>query len=254
MPSSLVSPKLSGPFEGIRLTELTKRRGGRLVLDRVTLQARPGAVTGLVGANGAGKSSAVRLLLGLDRPTGGTALVCGRRYRDLERPLHAVGAVLDSPTAHPGRTARAHLACLAASHGIGRQRIAHLLEETGIAEHADRRVHTFSLGMRQRLAVAAALLGDPAVLVLDEPVNGLDPAGIRWIRVLMRAWAREGRAVLVSSHLMGEMARTADRVVVLRRGRVVADGTVPDVVRSTGTDSLEEAYRVLDEAAEQVHS
>jgi ABC-2 type transport system ATP-binding protein len=254
MPSSLDSPLLPAPVDGIRLTDVTKRRGGRLVLDRVSFEARPGAVTGLVGANGAGKSSVVRLLLGLDRPTGGTALVCGRHYRDLERPLHAIGAVLDSPTAHPSRTARAHLACLAASHGIGRQRIANLLAETGIAEHADRRVQTFSLGMRQRLAVAAALLGDPAVLVLDEPVNGLDPAGIRWIRHLMRTWAREGRAVLVSSHLMGELARTADRVVVLRRGRVVADGTVPEVVRSTGTDSLEEAYLALDARTGQVRS
>ncbi len=252
MPSALDSPLLPARVDGIRLTDLTKRRSGRLVLDRVSFEAQPGAVTGLVGANGAGKSSAVRLMLGLDRPTGGTALVCGRRYRDLERPLHVVGAVLDSPTAHPGRTARAHLACLAASHGIGRHRIASLLETTGIAEHADRRVQTFSLGMRQRLAVAAALLGDPAVLVLDEPVNGLDPAGIRWIRDLMRTWAMEGRAVLVSSHLMDEMSRTADRVVVLRRGRVVADGTVPDVVRSTGTDSLEAAYLALDSATEQV--
>jgi ABC-2 type transport system ATP-binding protein len=254
MSSSFASPLLPTPVDGIRLTDVTKRRGGRLVLDRVSFEARPGEVTGLVGANGAGKSSVVRLLLGLDRPTRGTALVCGRLYRDLERPLHAVGSVLDSPTAHPGRTARAHLACLAASHGIGRQRIASVLAETGIAEHADRRVQTFSLGMRQRLAVAAALLGDPAVLVLDEPVNGLDPGGIQWIRHLMRTWAREGRAVLVSSHLMGEMARTADRVVVLRRGRVVADGSLLGVLKSTGADSLEEAYLVLDAGGEQVRS
>jgi ABC-2 type transport system ATP-binding protein len=234
--------------------QLAAGHGNVELFSGLDLVVAPGDVTGLVGANGAGKSSAVRLLLGLDRPTGGTALVCGRRYRDLERPLHAVGAVLDSPTAHPGRTARAHLACLAASHGIGRQRIANVLDEAGIAEHADRRVQTFSLGMRQRLAVAAALLGDPAVLVLDEPVNGLDPSGIRWIRHLMRTWAREGRAVLVSSHLMGEMARTADRVVVLRRGRVVAGGSLLDVLRTTGADSLEEAYLVLDAGGEQVHS
>jgi ABC-2 type transport system ATP-binding protein len=218
----------------IEVRGLTKRYGGVAAVADLGFDVVPGAVTAFVGRNGAGKSTTLRLLLGLERPTAGTARVAGRPYAELDRPLRTVGAVLDSGAAHPGRTARAHLRWLAASNRLPARRVAEVLDGVGLREAADRRVRGFSLGMRQRLGVAAALLGDPAVLLLDEPTNGLDPEGIRWLRTTLRALAAEGRTVLVSSHLMGEVARTADRVLVLAAGRLVADTTVTGLVGAGG--------------------
>ncbi|MFJ8649306.1 ATP-binding cassette domain-containing protein [Streptomyces sp. NPDC093546] len=210
----------------IELHGLTKEYGGRRAVDGLTLGVRPGRVTGFLGPNGAGKSTTLRLLLGLDRPTSGTALIDGRPYRELTAPLRRVGALLDPQAAHGSRTGRAHLLTLAASNRIPARRVDEVLEETGLGPAAGRRVKTYSLGMRQRLGIAAALLGDPDVVVLDEPSNGLDPEGIVWIRETMRHLAREGRTVLVSSHLMNETATFADHLVVLGRGRLLADTPV----------------------------
>ncbi|MFI2366997.1 ABC transporter ATP-binding protein [Streptomyces sp. NPDC018833] len=207
----------------IDITDLTKEYGRRRALDRVTFTVRPGRVTGFLGPNGAGKSTTMRLVLGLDRPTSGTATIGGRPYVALDEPMRHVGALLDAQAAHAARTARDHLRILAAAGRIPAARVDDVLERTGIASVARRRIRTFSLGMRQRLGIAAALLGDPAVIVLDEPSNGLDPQGIIWIRELMGDMAREGRTVLVSSHLMGETASFADHLVVLGRGRLLAD-------------------------------
>src|SRR3954447_26041730 len=201
----------------IRLEALTKRYGRTLAVDGLTFEVHPGHVTGFLGPNGAGKSTTMRLILGLDAPTAGTVTVGGVTYRRMRRPLREVGATLEARSAHPGRSARAHLTALARASGIGRDRVEEVLAIVGLDAVAGRRVGTFSLGMAQRLGVAAALLGDPAVLLLDEPVNGLDPEGVAWIRGLLRALAAEGRTVLVSSHLMGEMALTADELIVLGR-------------------------------------
>ncbi|GAA0954447.1 ABC transporter ATP-binding protein [Actinocorallia libanotica] len=202
---------------------LSKRYGDRTAVDGLDFTVRPGAVTGFLGPNGAGKSTTMRLILGLDRPTGGTALIGGRRYRDLHAPLRQVGALLDAKAVHGGRSARDHLRCLAEANAIPRCRVGEVLELVGLAAVADRPCRGFSLGMGQRLGIAAALLGDPAVLVFDEPVNGLDPEGVRWIRTLMRSLAAEGRTVFVSSHLMSEMALTAEHLLVIGRGRILAD-------------------------------
>ena len=215
----------------IEVRELTKRYGRTLAVDGLSFTVRPGRVTGFLGPNGAGKSTTLRMILGLDRPSGGTATVGGRPYAELTEPLRRVGALLDAHALHPGRTARAHLLALAVSNGIPARRVGEVLEETGLAAVAGRRTGGFSLGMAQRLGIAAALLGDPGVLVLDEPVNGLDPEGIRWARTLMRSLAAEGRTVLVSSHLMSEMERTADHLVVIGRGRLLADLPLRDLVQ-----------------------
>ncbi|GAA4208168.1 ABC transporter ATP-binding protein [Actinocatenispora rupis] len=214
----------------IEIRDLTKRYGGRNAVDSLSFRVEPGTVTGFLGPNGAGKSTTMRLLLGLATPDRGTALVTGRRYATLKHPLHQVGALLDPDAAHPGRTARDHLRALARSNRIPDRRATEVLDRVGLAGVARRRVGGFSLGMKQRLGLAAALLGDPGVLLLDEPVNGLDPDGVRWIRDLLRSLAAEGRTVLVSSHLMSEMELTADRLVVIGRGRLVADTSVPELV------------------------
>lgn len=227
----------------IEVSHLVKRHGARAVVDDVSFTALPGRVTGFLGPNGAGKSSTLRILLGLDRATSGTALIDGIPYRRRERPLWKVGAMLDGPGAHKGRTARAHLTWVAQSNAIPVRRVDEVLELTGLGDAAKTRIGGFSLGMGQRLGIAAALLGDPEVLVLDEPTNGLDPDGIRWIRRLLRALAVEGRTVLVSSHLMSEMEDTADDYVVIARGRVVAAGTAADVTGPHG--SLEVAFFAL---------
>ncbi|MFV0137312.1 ABC transporter ATP-binding protein [Streptomyces sp. HMX87] len=211
---------------------LTKEYGTRRAVDDLTFSVRPGRVTGFLGPNGAGKSTTMRLVLGLDRPTSGTATVGGHAYAALREPLRRVGALLDGGAAHGSRTARDHLRALAASNRIPTGRVAEVLEETGIAAVAHRRVKTFSLGMRQRLGIAAALLGDPEVLMLDEPSNGLDPEGIIWIRELVRRLAAEGRTVLVSSHLMNETASFADHLVVLGRGRLLADTPMRDFIHA----------------------
>jgi ABC-2 type transport system ATP-binding protein len=217
----------------IEVRDVTKRYGSTLAVDRLTFEVRPGRVTGFLGPNGAGKSTTMRLVLGLDEPDSGAALVAGRPYRRLSRPLHHVGAVLDASAVHGGRSAYHHLLWVARSNGIGRARVRELLERVGLTSVAGRRAGGFSLGMRQRLGIATALLGDPEVLMLDEPVNGLDPEGIRWIRALLRSLAAEGRTVLVSSHLMSEMALTADHLIVIGRGRLIADSSVADFVRLT---------------------
>ncbi len=224
----------------IVIENLVKRHGRREVLHGISLEARPGRVTGFVGPNGAGKSSTLRCLLGLDRADGGRALICGRPYRELREPLRTVGAMLDGSGAHPSRTARGHLAWVASGAGIGRRRVTEVLDAVGLGGAAGRRVRTFSLGMGQRLGLAAALLGDPEVLILDEPVNGLDPEGIRWIRTLLRRRADAGGTVLLSSHVLAELAEVADDVVVIADGRVRAAGTLDEI--AAGYSSLEEAF------------
>jgi ABC-2 type transport system ATP-binding protein len=216
----------------IEVNGVTKRYGKTLAVDRLSFRVEPGVVTGFVGPNGAGKSTTMRMVLGLDRPTAGTATVAGRPYHQLVRPLLHVGALLDASAVHPRRSAYDHLLALARSNGIARTRVGEVLEQVGLAGVASRRVRAFSLGMRQRLGIAAALLGDPPVLLFDEPINGLDPEGIAWIRSLMRALAAEGRTVFLSSHLMSEMEDTADRLVVIGRGRLVAETSVADFVAS----------------------
>ncbi|MEV4539454.1 ATP-binding cassette domain-containing protein [Asanoa sp. NPDC049518] len=220
----------------IEVTGLTKVYGRTRAVDDLSFTVRPGQVTGFLGPNGAGKSTTMRMILALDRPTAGRATVAGRPYREHRAPLHAVGALLDARAAHPGRTARDHLVALGQTHGIRPARADRLLAEVGLADVARRRVGGFSLGMSQRLGIAAALLGDPAVVVLDEPVNGLDPDGVLWIRTLLRQLASEGRTVLVSSHLMSEMAVTADHLVVIDQGRLLAD---------TSLDTLLDRERVF---------
>ncbi|MFD5338609.1 ABC transporter ATP-binding protein [Streptomyces hawaiiensis] len=216
----------------IDVQDLTKEFGSRRAVDRLTFRVRPGRVTGFLGPNGAGKSTTMRLVLGLDRPTAGAATIGGRPYPTLREPLRHVGTLLDAQAAHGSRTARDHLRVLAASNRIPDRRVDEVLEETGLASVARRRVRTYSLGMRQRLGIAAALLGDPEVVMLDEPSNGLDPEGIVWIRTLLRRLAGEGRTVLVSSHLMNETASFADHLVVLGRGRLLADTPMRDFIHA----------------------
>jgi ABC-2 type transport system ATP-binding protein len=212
---------------------LTKRYGSTLAVDDLTFAVQPGRVTGFVGPNGAGKSTTMRVILGLDAPDSGTALVNGRAYASLDTPLREVGALLDARAFHPGRSAREHLRWLAASNGLPRARVDTVLELVGLARVVRRKTGGFSLGMAQRLGIAAALLGDPPVLLFDEPVNGLDPEGIRWLRGFLRALAAEGRAVLVSSHLMSELEGTADHLIVIGRGRLIADTPVRDLLDAT---------------------
>jgi ABC-2 type transport system ATP-binding protein len=216
----------------IEIRNFTKVYGSTTAVDDLSVTVRPGVVTGFLGPNGAGKSTTMRAVVGLDRPTGGEVLVGGRRFADQPAPLREVGALLDARAAHPGRSARAHLRALAATNGIARARVEEVLEMVGLAEAGGRRVGGFSLGMSQRLGIAATLLGDPAVILLDEPVNGLDPDGIRWIRDLLRGLAAEGRTVFVSSHLMSEMELTADHLVILGRGRLIADTSMERMTAS----------------------
>ncbi|MEU2066464.1 ATP-binding cassette domain-containing protein [Streptomyces anulatus] len=217
----------------IEATELTKRYGGRTAVDRLSFTVRPGRVTGFLGPNGAGKSTTMRLILGLDSPSAGRVTVGGKTYADLPVPLRAVGSLLDAKGVHGGRSAYHHLAGLAASNGIPRRRVAEVLDLVGLPEEtARRRTKGFSLGMGQRLGIAAALIGDPEVLILDEPVNGLDTEGIRWIRGLMKSLAAEGRTVFLSSHLMSEMELTADHIVVIGQGRLIADTAMRDFIET----------------------
>ncbi|MEV7844503.1 ATP-binding cassette domain-containing protein [Streptomyces cyaneofuscatus] len=217
----------------IEATELTKRYGERTAVDRLSFTVRPGRVTGFLGPNGAGKSTTMRLILGLDSASGGRVTVGGKSYRDLPVPLRAVGSLLDAKGVHGGRSAYHHLAGLAASNGIPRRRVDEVLDLVGLpAATARGRAKGFSLGMGQRLGIAAALIGDPEVLILDEPVNGLDTEGIRWIRELMKSLAAEGRTVFLSSHLMSEMELTADHLIVIGRGRLIADTTMRDFIET----------------------
>lgn len=214
----------------IELRELTKRFSGRAVVDGVTTTIRPGQVTGFLGPNGAGKSTTMRMIVGLDRPSAGSATINGMSYAELRAPLSEVGALLDAKAMHPGRTAYAHLRALAATAGISRRRVDEVIELTGLGSASRKRVRGFSLGMGQRLGLASALLGDPKVLILDEPVNGLDPEGVMWVRRLARWYADDGRTVLLSSHLMSEMEQTADHLIVLGKGRVLADAPMSEVI------------------------
>ena len=214
----------------IEVHGLSKHYGERVAVDDLSFTIKPGTVTGFLGPNGAGKSTTMRLILGLDRPTAGTATVNGKHYRDLAAPLHEVGALLEARAVHTGRSGYNHLLALAQTHGIPRRRVAEVIELVGLESVARKRVGGFSLGMGQRLGVAAALLGDPATVVLDEPANGLDPEGIRWIRNLLKGLASEGRTVFLSSHLMSEMEQTADHLIVIGRGRLIADTDVASFV------------------------
>jgi ABC-2 type transport system ATP-binding protein len=224
----------------IVVEQLTKRYGRTVAVDALSFAVRPGHVTGFLGPNGAGKSTTMRMILGLDRPSAGRALVDGRPYARLRRPLRQVGALLEGRSAHPGRRAVDHLRYLARSNDIPPSRVAEVLSLAGLSDSSRRRAGDLSLGMAQRLGIAAALLGDPPILLLDEPVNGLDPEGVHWLRSLLRRYAAEGRTVLVSSHLMAETALVADRLVVINRGRLLADATVADFV--AGAPSLEAAF------------
>jgi ABC-2 type transport system ATP-binding protein len=211
---------------------LRKRFGQALALDGMTFTVEPGQVTGFVGPNGAGKSTTMRVILGLDAPDEGTALVGGRRYASLRRPMRVVGSLLDAGALQPGRSARNHLLWLARSQGLNRDRVDEVIRQAGLESAARRRAGGFSLGMRQRLGIAAAMLGDPDVLMLDEPFNGMDPEGIVWMRGFLRSLAAQGRAVLVSSHLMSELQDAADHLIVVGRGKVIADTTVADLLAS----------------------
>ncbi len=218
----------------IEVRSLTKRYGNTLAVDDLSFVVEPGKVTGFLGPNGAGKSTTMRMMLGLDRPTSGRTLVNGRPFATLAEPLREVGALLDPGAVHPGRTGRSHLRVAARTNGVPEHRVAEVIEQVGLGASARRRIKGYSLGMRQRLGIATALLADPRVLMFDEPINGLDLDGVRWIRGLLRRLADEGRTVLVSSHLLSEMQQTADRLVVIGRGRLIADATTEDILRGLG--------------------
>jgi ABC-2 type transport system ATP-binding protein len=217
---------------------LTKEYGDKRAVDDLTFTVLPGIVTGFLGPNGSGKSTTMRLILGLDRATAGTVTVNGKAYRDFQAPLHEVGALLEARAVHTGRSARNHLLALAQTHGIPKARVDELIERVGLRDVARKRVGKFSLGMGQRLGIAAALLADPQTVILDEPGNGLDPEGIQWIREMLKELAAEGRTVFVSSHLMSEMALTAEHLIVIGRGRLIADLSVEEFVRRASKDTV----------------
>jgi ABC-2 type transport system ATP-binding protein len=227
----------------IEVRGLTKRYGPTVAVDGLTFEVRPGTVTGFLGPNGSGKSTTMRMIIGLDEPDAGQAWIGGRSYRELGWPLRRVGSLLEAKSFHPGLSARTHLAALAASNGLPARRVDEVLDIVGLTQAARRRAGKYSLGMAQRLGIASALLGDPEVLILDEPVNGLDPEGIRWLRSLLRSLAGEGRTVLVSSHLISEMALTATDLIVIGQGRLLAQTTVAEL--SATSTSLEEAFLAL---------
>jgi ABC-2 type transport system ATP-binding protein len=222
----------------IEARDLTKRYGSKVAVDHLSFTVQPGRVTGFLGPNGAGKSTTMRLILGLDQAQDGTATINGKRYADLASPLRTVGALLEAKSVHTGRSAANHLLFLAQSQGLPRRRVGEVLDLVGLREVAGKRAGSFSLGMSQRLGIAAAMLGDPQVLLLDEPVNGLDPEGVLWVRNLMKHLATEGRTILVSSHLMNEMAVTADHLIVIGRGRLIADSATQDVIARSSGESV----------------
>jgi ABC-2 type transport system ATP-binding protein len=222
----------------IDVDHVTKRYGDRLAVDDLTFQVKPGIVTGFLGPNGAGKSTTMRVILGLDAPTSGRSTVNGKSYRDLAAPLREIGALLEARAIHTGRSAYNHLLAMAQTQGIGRRRVTEVIDLVGLTEVAHLRAGGFSLGMGQRLGIAAALLGDPSTVILDEPVNGLDPEGILWIRNLLKNLAAEGKTVFLSSHLMSEMAQTAEHLVVVGRGRLIADTSVAEIVDQASRDAM----------------
>ena len=238
----------------IEAVNLTKRYGHKTAVDNISFTVEPGTVTGFLGPNGAGKSTTMRMIMGLDKSTSGKVTVNGRPYRDLSAPLCEVGALLDAKGLHGSRNARNHLRQLAASNGISTKRVEEVMEITGLTSVAKKRVKGFSLGMGQRLGIAAALLGDPGVLLFDEPVNGLDPEGVKWVRETCRRLAGEGRTVFISSHLMSEMAQTADQLLVIGRGRILSAGPVDDVIASATTDRVRVASPQATQLAELMAS
>ena len=222
----------------IQLERLTKTFGSKTAVDDITATIQPGKVTGFLGPNGAGKSTTMRMIMGLDRPTHGSATINGKRYAELRSPLGEVGALLDAKAVHTGRTAYNHLLAMAATHGISKRRVHEVIGLTGLESVATKRVGGFSLGMGQRLGIAAAMLGDPATLILDDPVNGLDPEGVLWVRQFARHLAGQGRTVFLSSHLMSEMAQTADHIIVLGRGRILADAPVEEILAGAARSAV----------------
>jgi ABC-2 type transport system ATP-binding protein len=242
-----IQPAADSPDPVVKVTSLTKRYGKLVAVDDLTFSLPSGTVTGFLGPNGAGKTTTLRLLLGLAEPTAGEALVFGRRYRDLDQPSRRIGAVLESSDFHPGRSGRDHLRALATAAEIPSSRVEDVLVSVEMEEAADRRVRTYSLGMRQRLGLAAALLGDPELLVLDEPANGLDPAGVQWLRRFLRTFAQEGRTVLVSSHMLAETAQTVDRIVIIDQGRLISTGLLGELTE--GGKTLEDVFLELTGAA-----
>ena len=238
----------------IEVESVTKRYGSTIAVDDLSFTAPAGRVTGFLGPNGAGKSTTMRLIVGLDEPTSGRITIDGGAYRRLRFPLRTVGALLEAKAFHPGRTARNHLRWLADSNDLPRRRVDEVLDLVGLSGVARRRAGTFSLGMGQRLGIAAALLGDPQVVLLDEPVNGLDPEGIQWVRTLLRSLASEGRTVFVSSHLMGEMSLTADHLIVIGRGRLIADASVDDIISQASANHVRVRAKDLDTIAAAVQT
>ncbi|MEO7016611.1 MAG: ATP-binding cassette domain-containing protein [Leifsonia sp.] len=238
----------------IELTRLTKTYGAKTAVNDITATIQPGKVTGFLGPNGAGKSTTMRMIMGLDRPTHGTAVINGKRYVEHKSPLTEVGALLDAKAVHTGRTAYNHLLAMAATHGIPKRRVHEVIGLTGLDAVAGKRVGGFSLGMGQRLGIAAAMLGDPATLILDEPVNGLDPEGVLWVRQFARHLASEGRTVFLSSHLMSEMAQTADHIIVLGRGRILADAPVQEILDGATRNSVRVRSPQIDVLARAVQS
>ena len=222
----------------IEVQQLTKKYGEKTVVDHLEFTVRPGIVTGFLGPNGAGKSTTMRMVVGLDRPTSGSVTIDGKAYADIPAPLHEVGALLEARSVHTGRSAYNHLRVLAATHGIPTSRVLDLIDMVGLTDVAGKRAGAFSLGMGQRLGIAATLLGDPATLVLDEPVNGLDPDGILWIRNLLKSLAAEGRTVLISSHLMSEMSLTAEHLIVIGKGRLIADLPITEMIAAASRASV----------------
>jgi ABC-2 type transport system ATP-binding protein len=239
--------QVAAPDPVVSVRSLTKRFGEVVAVENLTFSLRPGTVTGFLGPNGAGKTTTLRLLLGLAEPTSGEAMVFGRRYRELDDPVRRVGAVLESTDLHPGRAGRDHLRALALAAEITADRVEEVLALVELEAAAERRVRAYSLGMRQRLALAGALLGDPELLVLDEPANGLDPAGVHWLRRFLRRFGENGGTVLVSSHMLAEAAQTVDEVVIIDRGRLVATGRLDELTRGRGT--LEDVFLELTGAA-----
>lgn len=235
----------------IEISHVTKRYGDKVAIDDLSFTVQPGIITGFLGPNGAGKSTTMRVILGLDRPQHGAATIDGRPYRELRAPLHEVGAMLEARAVHTGRSAYNHLLAMAQTHDIPRRRVGEVIELVGLPPVARKRAGGFSLGMGQRLGIAAALLGDPRTLILDEPANGLDPEGILWIRTLLKNLAAEGRTVFLSSHLMAEMAQTADHLIVIGRGQLIADTTVSEVVAQA---SLGATVRVRSPQAERLRA
>jgi len=245
-PTYAISELVESPPDdqaAVSCRELTKQYGEVVAVDGVTFSLRRGTVTGFLGPNGAGKTTTLRLLLGLAEPTGGEALVFGHRYRELVEPIRRVGAVLESTDFHPSRSGRDHLRTLALGAGLPLSRVEEVLTQVGLGTAADRRVKTYSLGMRQRLGLAASLLGDPELLVLDEPANGLDPAGVHWLRGFLQTLAAQGRTVLISSHLLAEVAQTVDQILIIDHGRLLASGRLDDIAANGRT--LEDVYLEL---------